>query len=84
MLAIKGHYKNGRINFIEPVPGNIKETNVIVIIPGCETDESVDLQDDIKFFEWNCEDDKEKKAFSSLTASTIKEWRKREEDRLWR
>lgn len=39
MLAIKGHYKNGRIDFIEPVPGDIREANVIVIIPDYETDE---------------------------------------------
>lgn len=39
MLAIKGHYKNGRIDFIEPVPGDIKEADVIVIIQELETEE---------------------------------------------
>lgn len=84
MLAIKAHYKNGRIELIETVPEDIKEADVIVIIPDCKAESTVALQEDLNFFEWDCEDDKEKKAFSSLTASTIKEWRRREEDKLWR
>src|SRR5208283_2654927 len=34
MLAVKGYYKDGRIEIIEPVPSDIKEAELnIVIIP---------------------------------------------------
>ncbi len=34
MLAVKGSYKNGVIDLLEPIPGNIKEAELnIVVIP---------------------------------------------------
>lgn len=83
MLAIKKIIKRDEIINIKniKIPEEFGEMVEIIILPA---EEPVDLQDDIKFFEWNCEDDKEKKAFSSLTASTINEWKRREEDNLWR
>lgn len=39
MLAVKGYYKDGRIEIIEPLPPDIKEANVIVIVQEQETEE---------------------------------------------
>lgn len=83
MLAIKKIMKREDIVNIKniKVPEEFGEMVEIIILPA---EEIADLQEDIKFFEWDYEDDKEKKAFSSLTASSVNEWKKREEDDLWR
>lgn len=39
MLAVKGYYKDGRIEIIEPLPPDIKEANVIVIVREQGTEE---------------------------------------------
>ena len=83
MLAIKKIIRRADINNIKniKVPAEFGEMIEVIILPA---EERPELQEDLKYFEWDSEEDKEKRALSSLTASTIKEWKSRDEDELWR
>lgn len=39
MFAVKGYYKDGRVEIIDPLPSDIKESNVIVVIQEQKTEE---------------------------------------------
>ena len=62
MLAIKKIMKREDIVNIKniKVPEEFGEMVEIIILPA---EENADLQEDIKFFEWDYEDDKEKRHF---------------------
>ena len=83
MIAIKKIIRRDDIPNIKniKVPDEFGEMIEIIILPA---EERADLQEDLKYFEWDSEEDKEKLTFSSLTASSIKEWKSSDEDELWR
>ena len=78
MLAVKGVYKDGKIELVESLPSEIKEAEVyIVIVPQKGSDED--------FFNYNLDDDvKEKKAWAVTSANAVSEWKNPEEEEVWK
>jgi len=79
MLAVKGIYKDGKIELVESLPSEIKEAEVYIVIvpkPKKESDED--------FFSYNLDDVKEKKAWSVTSANAVPEWKNPEEDEVWK
>ena len=83
MLAIKKIMRRSDINNIKniKIPDEFGDMIELIILP---TEEKSDLQKDMQYFEWDSEENSEKKALSSLTAETIKEWKNSDEDKVWR
>lgn len=65
---------------IKVLPDKFGETIEEIIIP---RQQRADLQEDIRYFEWNSRDNKEEDALASLAEATIDEWRSKDEDELW-
>lgn len=77
MLTVKGIYKNGKIELVEPLPSEIKEAEVyIIILPKKESDED--------FFNYNLDDVKEKIAWAVTSANAVSEWKNPEEEEVWK
>jgi hypothetical protein len=80
MLAVKGIYKDGKIELVEFLPSEIKEAEVYIVIvpkPKKESDED--------FFNYNLDDDtKEKKAWAVTSANAVSEWKNPEEEEVWK
>ena len=79
MLAVKGIYRDGKIELVESLPSEIKEAEVYIVIvtkPKKESDED--------FFDYNPDDAKEKIAWAVTSANAISEWKNPEEDEAWK
>lgn len=77
MIAIKKIIKKDDLASIK-VPEEFGEMIEIIILPAKR-----DILEDASYFEWDSTDEKEKKAFSVLTASSISEWKSKAEDEVW-
>jgi len=80
MFAVKGIYKDGKIELVESLPSEIKEAEVYIVIvpkPKKESDED--------FFDYNLDDDaKEKIAWAVTSANAVSEWKNPEEEEVWK
>ena len=79
MLAVKGIYKDGKIELVESLPSEIKEAEVYIVIvpkPKKESDED--------FFDYNLDDVKEKIAWAVTSADAVSEWKNLEEEEIWK
>ncbi len=81
MRAIKKFVRRDEIATIK-VPEEFGEIIEVIILPAEGRD--ADLRDDLQYFAWDGNDNDEKKAFSSLTANSIKEWKAENEDTIWK
>jgi|GEM_PF-5298922 len=79
MLAVKGIYKDGKIELVESLPSGIKEAEVyIVIVPKLKKESDED------FFDYNLDDVKEKIAWAVTSANAVSEWKNPEEEEVWK
>lgn len=62
------------------VPEDFGEIVEIIVLP---VEKEFISQEDKNCFEWDSESLVEKKAFSDLTASSIREWKNEDEDEIW-
>ena len=79
MFAVKGVYKDGKIELVESLPSGIKEAEVYIVIvpkPKKESDED--------FFNYNLDDVKEKIAWAVTSANAVSEWKNPEEEEVWK
>jgi soluble lytic murein transglycosylase-like protein len=79
MLAVKGIYRDGKIEPVESLPSEIKEADVYIVIVPKPKKESDD-----DFFDYNLDDAKEKIAWAVTSANAVSEWKNPEEDEVWK
>ena len=81
MLAVKGiyKYKDRKIELVESLPSEIKETEVYIVIVPKPKKESDD-----DFFNYNLGDVKEEIALAVTSANAVSEWKNHEEEEVWK
>ena len=83
MLAVKGIYKNGKIELLEPIKGIEEAELYIVVVPKASTKMDKANSDEV-FFDYDPAGRDEKMSWANTSANSISEWRNPEEDRIWK